>query len=928
MADGGIARYCHKRGTSPAAYAFRRVVRSELFKPGGHLLLERREELRALADAARILRSGREGRILVIEGPAGIGKTVLLDTLKAESDEFCLLTADGSETERDFAFGVVLSLLAGEVERRPDESLFRGAAGLSRPLFESGLMPSGRDSAFALFHGLDWLCANLSEERPLLLCVDDIQWADAMSIQFLAYLAARLEELPLLLALARRTGEETEHVEYLDAIADSRVATIIRPGHLSRAAVSKLVDRELGDAAGDEQRDECWRISGGNPFFAREWLTGLRRAEDPGSLLPASNHRVPEAVTRLVARRFARLAGPVRAAGIAMAVLGDHATQAEIAALAGLDVEGIMRVRDRLAEAELIDPGEVARYLHPILRQAVLETLGSGERAQVELKAARTLRRSDPLRAAGHFIQALPDGPSQEPWAVAMLNQAADLALARGGDSVAITFLRRALEEEPEQSERRAILLELGRLEAQATDYAAIAHLAEAAELAGDPVEHGRIALVRGEALFQLVALEDSARVCREAIAALPESERELALALESAALNAEALLGINRDRPAELAAEVEAGATPGERMVLVHVTSDLAATGLVPAARVAELGERALGGGALLDEVGPASPVYIYAGTALAWAGHCRTVSELTSEGLRRGQERGSVIAISYSAALRSGAALLAGDLDRAEEDAELVVSGLPGTDPMAYAVSLAWLIEAWVERGRPADAREKLEASGMTGELPELGTIAFLILARGALLAAEGDEAAALAEYEEVGRRTEKARYGNPAAMDWRSRAALLHHRAGRRDRALDLVREELRLAEAFGAPRAIGVARRALGQVTGGSEGIADLEAATALLEPVSALEHARAVIALGAEQHRQGLEAARETLYRGMDLAHHAGSHSQVGVAMAALRETGARPRPDRLPSTSPAAPPPAAAAWPTFRVSPAASLPTA
>ena len=157
--------------------------------------------------------------------------------------------------------------------------------------------------------------------------------------------------------------------------------------------------------------------------------------------------------------------------------------------------------------------------------------------------------------------------------------------------------------------ERLGVLLEAGGLEAQARDYTALEHLAEAATLASDPVQRGRIALVRGDALFHMIALEECSRVCREAIAGLDGADRELRLALEATALNADGVRGVNRERPAELAAEVEAAATAGERAVLIHVVADMAATGSTPAEEVRELGNRVLAPGALLEEVGAASP-------------------------------------------------------------------------------------------------------------------------------------------------------------------------------------------------------------------------------------------------------------------------------------------------------------------------------
>lgn len=859
-------------------------------------LLERVQERRAIADALRSVGEER-GRVAIIEGPAGVGKTALLAFLGAAggAEGATVATARGSEIEREFAFGVVLQLLGPLVEADEDGAIFAGAAALSRPLFERAGGGAGADADFQLMHGLHWLCANLSERSPLILCVDDVQWADAASQRFLAYLGARAAELPLLIALARRSDEPSES-SALEELVQLPIAATLTPGELSEAAVTELVVADLGAAASGELAARIFQRSGGNPLFVGELLRSAR--DSAGEEDSALDGSPPRTVVNLVKGRVRRLPTEAQSVASALAVLGETIGSAEIEAIAELGTEPVLLGLDQLAEAGLAEAASPRRYRHPILREAVSESLPEGQLAILHMRAARALAEKDATRAASHLGFAHPDGPCGEDWAVPVLRRAAATAQARGGGGEAIAYLRRALLEPLDREQQLQILLEAGGLEAQARDYAALEHLAAAAELASDPLQQARIALVRGDALFHFVALEDCSRVCREAIAGLGGGERELRLALEATALNADALRGVNRERPAELAADVEAAGTPGERAVLVHVTSDLAATGEAPAARVRELGRRALAGGTLLEEVGAASPVYIYAGTALAWAGDLDRVLELTTEGLESGRREGSLVAVSYSAALRGGAALLAGDLALAEADSELVVSGLPGADPMAYAVALAWLIETWVWRDRAADARRVLAASGLTGELPELGTIDFLLMARAELAVAEGDSAAAIAELEDVGRRATRARYLNPAAMAWRSRLAELLADTGEQQRATALAEEELALARAFGAPRATGIALRVRGTIAA-AEGVGDLEEAAELLNGVSALEHARAVLALGAAQHERRGDEARATLYRGLDLAHRAGAHALVERALEALRATGARPRRPRL-----------------------------
>ena len=157
----------------------------------GGRLYERESELRqaeAELDAAAI----GSGRMLFIEGQAGIGKSRLLSEVSrmAEDRGFAVYRASGVELEREFAYGVVRQLFEYHAHRlAPGERavLFRGAAALAEPV----LLASGRseaesgppdeapgDRVYAALHGLYWFCAELCEQSPVLLAVDDVDRAD------------------------------------------------------------------------------------------------------------------------------------------------------------------------------------------------------------------------------------------------------------------------------------------------------------------------------------------------------------------------------------------------------------------------------------------------------------------------------------------------------------------------------------------------------------------------------------------------------------------------------------------------------------------------------------------------------------------------------------------------------------------------------
>src|SRR5262249_26699633 len=178
-------------------------------------LLERDGELdelqSALADAAR-----GDGRLVVIEGEAGIGKSRLLEAASeaAERAGMQVLSCRGTELEREFPFGMVAQLFGSPVRDLDDaerDEVLDEAAQPAAPLV--GLRPAATEVeqpgavSFQVLTALFWLTSNLAERAPLLLAVDAAQWSDRASLRFLAFLPPRLGDLPVAVAVAVRTGE-------------------------------------------------------------------------------------------------------------------------------------------------------------------------------------------------------------------------------------------------------------------------------------------------------------------------------------------------------------------------------------------------------------------------------------------------------------------------------------------------------------------------------------------------------------------------------------------------------------------------------------------------------------------------------------------------------------------------------------------------
>src|SRR5918992_721296 len=185
-------------------------------------LLERERELAAAAECLTRARAG-SGSVLIVEGPPGIGKTVLLEAIRAAAADMGMerLSAYADELEREFAYGVVRLLVEPALHRAGPtrrEALLEGAARFAASVVaadERPVLPVASDATPSVLHGLYWLISNLAEHTPYVLTVDDAHWADAASLRFLHYLARRLGELPVLLVVAVRTGEAAAGVELL-----------------------------------------------------------------------------------------------------------------------------------------------------------------------------------------------------------------------------------------------------------------------------------------------------------------------------------------------------------------------------------------------------------------------------------------------------------------------------------------------------------------------------------------------------------------------------------------------------------------------------------------------------------------------------------------------------------------------------------------
>ena len=356
-------------------------MHTEEVLPARPALLEREPEVSAIRELVRSARGGTGG-LLVAEGGIGMGKTRLLGEARATAGASGLevIAARGGELEQGFAFGIVRQLfepLLARASSADRADLMTGAAALAWPLFDESSFAAGAEASagasFAMLHGLYWLLANLAFRQPVLVVIDDLHWADEASLRWIAYLAPRIDGLPLLLALATRPPEQSPEPGSLTQILSDHTAVILRPGRLGTESVTILARAAFGAQPDPEFVTVCQSATGGNPLFLRAVLDMLARERVAPTAQNASLvvRTGPAEISRLVSLGLARLPREATTLIRAAAVLGDGARLELVAGLAGLDGEGAARAAAALVRADLLRSEDPVEFIHPVIRTAI-----------------------------------------------------------------------------------------------------------------------------------------------------------------------------------------------------------------------------------------------------------------------------------------------------------------------------------------------------------------------------------------------------------------------------------------------------------------------------------------------------------------------------------------------------------------------------
>ena len=659
------------------------------------MLCGRSEQLAAIGRLLSGMRSGRAGA-LVLRGEAGIGKTALLEAAADKAAGARVLQVAGVESEAELPFAALHALLRpaldqiGALPGRQAAAL-RGAFGLAEETVTD---------RFLVGLGVLSLVAELAEDRPVLVLVDDAQWVDRASADALVFAARRLQAERAAVLVAAR--DEPPGLS-LPGLPELRV------GGLDQTAAEQLL---AGAGLVRAVRDQLIAEAGGNPLALIELSRGLSAAERAGSVTPLISPAASP-VSRVQQAFGARIGGLPEACrrAVLVAALGGLADLAEVSRaiaasggsltdLAAAERAGLVRVT----------PAGVS-FSHPLARAAVLAGSDVAERAAAHRALAGVL---DGDRRPWH-LAALADGPDEQ--VAAELDAAAQRADRRGSRAAASAAYERAaaLSAGPAAKGRRLALA----AEA-ATDAGQLPRAADLARQAGqlvtDPAAAAALARVRAQLEFEAGRPADSVGILLEWAALLgpadpgaaevvlaeavhilwlaagpahPELERRAAAMTPVGARLVEFLQAVRRlqDGDTDVPVTVPATPDPGSRPLLARfsqlffdfVRGDVPAVGRRAADMAAECRDAGIAG--LL------AYALVYLATAQLLHGEFLDAIAAAEEGLRIAADTGQTHVTRELASTAAGLAAITGDEEACRARAAQVRELSAGVQTLAPA-------------------------------------------------------------------------------------------------------------------------------------------------------------------------------------------------------------------------------------------------
>jgi class 3 adenylate cyclase/tetratricopeptide (TPR) repeat protein len=454
----------------------------------------RRVELRLMRAALAACRETRQGQTVYLRGEAGIGKTRLIEEIQRAATEAgftchaALVLDFGGGAGRDAIRALARSLLGVEVTSDIAATREAAAAALSsnvvmkddavflndlldlpqppelRPIYEAmdiGTRSRGRERAVARI--LD----SKSRERPRLLIVEDLHWADQPVLMHLAKLTIAVTQQPALLIMTSRIEGDPLDEEWRANTASAPL-TMIDLGPLpaddARALAVALI------AANTTFAERCVERAAGNPLFLDQLL---RHADESHALA------VPGSVQSLVQARVDRLDPTDKAAVQAASVLGQRFMNAALTHLLDNPDYQLEPLISRMLVRPEQSTGDVSLFTHVLIRDAVYDTLLRGRRRELHRRAAEWYADRDPVLRAEHLDRA-EDAEAARAYLAAARSQAAEYH-----QEAALRLVERGLALASDRADRFVltclqgdILHDLGNMPAAGRSYQAAAEAA------------------------------------------------------------------------------------------------------------------------------------------------------------------------------------------------------------------------------------------------------------------------------------------------------------------------------------------------------------------------------------------------------------------------------------------------------------------
>ncbi len=461
--------------------------------------------------------------VLQIAGASGIGKTRLLSAVvdHAQDAGYLGLMGRAAEFYTDEPYGVFAHLLdRGVPALAPERLLAIGDEGLQEladafPALSKRIdQDAGERSPSAgsvgveryrLHRAVSALCDLLAGDRPLLLAVDDLHWADAASVELLLYLLRRPPTAPLVVAVAFRPRQlHSKTATLLEQIQRDSHGALLELAPLTAAEARTLLPADLPSRVAER----IYRDSAGNPFYLKELIRAARRGvQTTGLGKGQAAERLPSTITTVITSELDGLSDGARELIQAASVLGDPFEPEIAGEVIQMDDATTLAALDELVDRDLIQvdqaPGSFS-FRHPVVRQAIYEATKGGWRRGAHARTAAVLsaRGASAAARARHIERSARLGDAE---AIAVLIEAGQAAAARA-PAAAAGWFRAALRLLPDTAEpARRVQLML----AMAVSLGSAGNLKESRDafgqllalLPGDPA-------LRGDAMRAAAAIE------------------------------------------------------------------------------------------------------------------------------------------------------------------------------------------------------------------------------------------------------------------------------------------------------------------------------------------------------------------------------------------------------------------------------------